>query len=342
MDRYTVLSELKKYVNNTEETMKGTAVSTLNKDIFDMPNVNKTTELHQMKVGKSIVNIPIVKEEKVSDKIDDATLSLLLSKIKNAGDRDIVKEYIRQQNIQDIKNVVAKKPILESKVLEGEEDYAKTKSDIQEKLRAVKTRQDLDKIIDDDKINDFREELKSKGLKSLMSGLTKTLNATKDRINLAEAKVTQASLKVEEQARKKAEEARLKTEIREEQTRRNAEARAEETRLKAQARAEAKPKPVPKPRQPTKKEVKEEQDKENLKEMLEMKRQDEEMAKAEAKAEGQGADKFVIKKIGKKIYPYLNKGEKRPQTASEAKEMYGWTDTAFKNWRQESAQYTKK
>lgn len=299
MDRYTVLSELKKYVNNTEETMKGTAVSTLNKDIFDMPNVNKTTELHQMKVGKSIVNIPIVKEEKVSDKIDNATLSLLLSKIKNADDREVIKEYIKQQNIQDIKNVVAKKSkVLEGEVLEGEdEEYSKMKKDIQEKLRAVKTREDLNKVIDEQNINDFREKLKSKGFKILSSGLTKTLNATKERISDMEDKQKRADEKKAEDERMKKEKTLREKEEKDSKKKKDAEREKAIKRVEAEEKARLA------------KIAKDKADKEA-----------EEKAKAKSKSDAQKVGKGAVEDIIEGVMKQIGKSEKGKEKQDKGKE----------------------
>jgi hypothetical protein len=112
MDKYTVLSELKKFVS---KPIKVTDIN-INRDIFEVPEekINKTSILYSVKDGKKNVYIPIEqKEEQLKDTVDDSTIKRLL-KTSGKG-KQIAAAYLQQEETKEGVLSVLNKLLLESK-----------------------------------------------------------------------------------------------------------------------------------------------------------------------------------------------------------------------------------
>ena len=98
MDKYTVLSELKKFIS---KPIKVTDVN-INRDIFEVPEekINKTSVLYSVKDGKKNIYIPVEqKEEQIKETVDDATIKKLL---KSSGKgKKIATAYAQQEETKE-------------------------------------------------------------------------------------------------------------------------------------------------------------------------------------------------------------------------------------------------
>ena len=273
MDKPSVLLQLKR-ITEQNLPIKGTYVKTLKQeDIFDTP-INKTTELHSVKVGNQQILVPIVKEEELTQgAISDDLVMKLLSKIKDKKSRQVLSAYIEQEEDINIKKpiVIAK----EKSDKEGEETdetllLKERKDEILKTARQFKTVKEFVDYLETEKIEDFKKELKDNKLTVTLSALTRSLNAIKKRletsgyIEMKKAEEEEAKRKVKEaeeeekrklkqeqqsfrlekqkeklaeQQRKKEEQERKQKEREEEQQRKKAE-----KELKAKAKTESEPK----------------------------------------------------------------------------------------------------
>ena len=240
MDKPSVLLQLKRL---TEQNLpiKGTYVKTLKQeDIFDSP-VNKTTELHAIKVGKQQILVPIVKEEELTQgAISDDLVMKLLSKIKDKKSRQVLSAYIEQEQ------EIAPKPIMiakEKTEKEGEEtDEAvllkERKDEILKTARQFKTVKELMEYLETEKIEEFKKELKDNKLSVTLSALTRSINAIRKRL---ETKGYIDMKKVEEEEAKtkaKEEEAEAKRKVKQEEAGAKRKAKEEEVEAKRKVKQE--------------------------------------------------------------------------------------------------------
>jgi hypothetical protein len=240
MDKPSVLLQLKRL---TEQNLpiKGTYVKTLKQeDIFDSP-VNKTTELHAIKVGKQQILVPIVKEEELTQgAISDDLVMKLLSKIKDKKSRQVLSAYIEQEQ------EIAPKPIMiakEKTEKEGEEtDEAvllkERKDEILKTARQFKTVKELMEYLETEKIEEFKKELKDNKLSVTLSALTRSINAIRKRL---ETKGYIDMKKVEEEEAKtkaKEEEAGAKRKVKEEEAEVKRKAKEKEEEVKRKVKQE--------------------------------------------------------------------------------------------------------
>jgi hypothetical protein len=181
-DRTTVLSELRRLVQKSLP-IKGTYIKTLEKDdIFDKP-VNKTSELQIVKVGNQSIYVPITKEPDVAEgAIPEDMLAKVVARIKDPKSRKILSAYLEQEKAQE----TTAKTIVKLEEAEGKnEDYQDIidkKNDLVEKIKLAIDDADLQKILTDNNVNDFKKELGEAGLKYSLAGLSKTINATKKKL----------------------------------------------------------------------------------------------------------------------------------------------------------------
>ena len=195
MSKLVVLSELKKYVKlNDEKTMKGTFIQTLEKE--KSKPINQTTELHLVKIGGKMILVPLIKKDDLqTDPIDDKVLSVLLSKIKNQNDRDIVKQYVTQQNMQEVINIgnIKRKEIEKGGDGDGDEindetkQFEEAKTKLQKEIKVLKNLEDLNKILDGDEYKKLIEDLKENKLNKTAGNLARTINAARRRLTMKEA-----------------------------------------------------------------------------------------------------------------------------------------------------------
>jgi hypothetical protein len=240
MDKPSVLLQLKRL---TEQNLpiKGTYVKTLKQeDIFDSP-VNKTTELHAVKIGKQQILVPIVKEEELTQgAISDDLVMKLLSKIKDKKSRQVLSAYIEQEQ------EIAPKPIMIAKdktEKEGEETdetvlLKERKDEILKTARQFKTVKELMEYLETEKIEEFKKELKDNKLSVTLSALTRSINAIRKRL---ETKGYIDMKKVEEEEAKtkaKEEEAEAKRKVKQEEAGAKRKAKEEEVEAKRKAKEE--------------------------------------------------------------------------------------------------------
>lgn len=240
MDKPSVLLQLKRL---TEQNLpiKGTYVKTLKQeDIFDSP-VNKTTELHAIKVGKQQILVPIVKEEELTQgAISDDLVMKLLSKIKDKKSRQVLSAYIEQEQ------EIAPKPIMIAKdktEKEGEETdetvlLKERKDEILKTARQFKTVKELMEYLETEKIDEFKKELKDNKLSVTLSALTRSINAIRKRL---ETKGYIDMKKVEEEEAKtkaKEEEAEAKRKVKQEEAEVKRKAKEKEEEIKRKVKQE--------------------------------------------------------------------------------------------------------
>ena len=240
MDKPSVLLQLKRL---TEQNLpiKGTYVKTLKQeDIFDSP-VNKTTELHAVKIGKQQILVPIVKEEELTQgAISDDLVMKLLSKIKDKKSRQVLSAYIEQEQ------EIAPKPIMIAKdktEKEGEETdetvlLKERKDEILKTARQFKTVKELMEYLETEKIEEFKKELKDNKLSVTLSALTRSINAIRKRL---ETKGYIDMKKVEEEEAKtkaKEEEAEAKRKVKQEEAGAKRKAKEEEVEAKRKVKQE--------------------------------------------------------------------------------------------------------
>jgi hypothetical protein len=240
MDKPSVLLQLKRL---TEQNLpiKGTYVKTLKQeDIFDSP-VNKTTELHAVKIGKQQILVPIVKEEELTQgAISDDLVMKLLSKIKDKKSRQVLSAYIEQEQ------EIAPKPIMiakEKTEKEGEETdetvlLKERKDEILKTARQFKTVKELMEYLETEKIEEFKKELKDNKLSVTLSALTRSINAIRKRL---ETKGYIDMKKVEEEEAKtkaKEEEAEAKRKVKQEEAGAKRKAKEEEVEAKRKVKQE--------------------------------------------------------------------------------------------------------
>jgi hypothetical protein len=323
MSKLVVLSELKKYVKlNDEKTMKGTFIKTLEKeDIFDNP-INKTTELHLVKLGNKSVLVPIIKKEDIqTNPIDDKALSVLLSKIKNPNDRDIVKQYITQQNMQEVINIgKLKREVIEKKndgdgdeVNDETKQFLEAKNELQKKIQKVATMEELEKLIKDDDSEYKQLLLKLRELKmnKTAGNLAVTINAAQRRLQLKEAIGKEKQATQERIVTAKTEAARKK-----EERAKQALQRIEEERIAKEEAAE---------KARIDKQAKEAADKEAAKKAKEEARANREKVKKE-RAEAEKAAKAEAKEMAKEEMEAYGANAKKllkpaPKVEKKKKEM---------------------
>jgi hypothetical protein len=264
MDKPSILLQLKR-ITEQNLPIKGTYVKTLKQeDIFDSP-VNKTTELHAIKVGKQQILVPIVKEEELTQgAISDDLVMKLLSKIKDKKSREVLSAYIEQEQ------EIAPKPIMiakEKTEKEGEEtDEAvllkERKDEILKTARQFKTVKELMEYLETEKIEEFKKELKDNKLSVALSALTRSINAIKKRLE------TKGYIDM-----KKAEEEEAKRKAKEE----------EELTLRQEKQKEREEKRRMMEEEKAKKQQAKEEELQRKKEELERKREEEQKRKDEAK-----------------------------------------------------------
>lgn len=289
MDKPSVLLQLKR-ITEQNLPIKGTYVKTLKQeDIFDTP-INKTTELHAVKVGKQQILVPIVKEEEITQgAISDDLVMKLLSKIKDKKSRQVLSAYIEQEEDINIKKpiVIAK----EKTEKEGEEtDEAvllkERKDEILKSARQFKTVKELTDYLETEKIEEFKKELKDNKLTVALSALTRSLNAIKKRLETSG--YIEMKRAEEEEAKRKAKEEQELTLRQEKQKEREEKKRIldEEKAIKQKAK---------------------EEELQRKKEELEMKRAEEQRKKEEAKQKKK--EKKKQKKKSKKDVSEMTKEE---------------------------------
>ena len=364
MSKLVVLSELKKYINMKDEMMKGTYIKTLQKEA--QTGINKTTELHTVKVGDKFLLVPIVKKEDIQeDAINNDMLSKLLSKIKNVNDREVVKQYVIQQNlqeVQDIANIKKAEVEKEADVDGGDIDdetkqFEELKKDYQKKLNKLTTIGDFQELLSNAEFQKFQENLRDNKLNKLSGLLARTMNAVKRKLESKEAinkgREAEKAETTEQKAQKIKEKKETKRAILAEKEKKNIEeqkARAEaevkakaEKKARAEAEVKAKEKEEKKAKAKPKAEPKEteaeaekkalialkQKQKEEQREEAEKKKKEEAEAKAKEAGEPK-TEKIKYMSGGKTVSVEVpKKGEKEPTTQKEANELYGWN---LKKW----------
>ena len=364
MSKLVVLSELKKYIDVNDNMMKGTYVKTLQKEL-NKP-INKTTELHNIKVGDKFMLVPIVKKEDVQEEaIGDNLLSKLLSKIKNPNDRDIVKQYVIQQNLQeviDISNIKKAEVEKEADVDGGDIDdetkqFQELKTKYQKQFNKLTKLEDYEKLLTDAEFQQFQENLKDNKLDKLARLLGMTMNTVRRKLESKEA-ITKAKeaekaetieqkiakIKEKEQSRRDILTKREQPNIDRKKLEAEAKVKAiEEKKAREEAEAKEKAKPKPKPKAEPKAKPKEtEADKEEkilvaLKQKEKEEQREEKKKKAEAQAKVKEAGKTETIKYmsgAKNVSVEVpKKGEKEPTTQKEANLLYGWTQSKFDKYK---------
>lgn len=266
MDKPSVLLQLKR-ITEQNLPIKGTYVKTLKQeDIFDAP-INKTTELHSVKVGNQQILVPIVKEEELTQgAISDDLVMKLLSKIKDKKSREVLSAYIEQEE-----DINLKKPIIIAKEKPQEKEGEETdeavllkerKDEILKSARQFKTVKEFVDYLETEKIDDFKKELKDNKLTVTLSALTRSLNAIKKRLETTgyiEMKKAE-----EEEAKRKAKEEEELTLRQEKQKERDEKKRMLEEEKASKQKAK-------------------EEELQRKKEELERKREEEQQRKQEAK-----------------------------------------------------------
>jgi hypothetical protein len=288
MDKPSVLLQLKR-ITEQNLPIKGTYVKTLKQeDIFDSP-VNKTTELHAIKVGKQQILVPIVKEEELTQgAISDDLVMKLLSKIKDKKSREVLSAYIEQEQ------EIAPKPIMIAKEKidkEGEETdetvlLKERKDEILKTARQFKTVKELMEYLETEKIEEFKKELKDNKLSVTLSALTRSINAIKKRLE------TKGYIDM-----KKAEEEEAKRKAKEE----------EELTLRQEKQKEREEKKRVIEEEKAIKQKEKEEELQRKKEELERKREEEQKRKDEAKLKKK--EKKKQKKKSKKDVSEMTKEE---------------------------------
>ena len=197
LGRTAIFSELKRLIQQTLP-IKGTYIKTLEKDdIFDKP-VNKTSELQAVKVGDKSIYVPITKEPDMAEgAIPEDMLAKVISKIKDPKSRKILSEYLEQEKNQEIASkAVVKIEDAEAKN-EDYKDILEKKKDLTEKIKLAADDTELQKILTDNNISEFKKELGESGLKYSLAGLTRTINTTKKKLEtnrlVAQARAQQAA-----------------------------------------------------------------------------------------------------------------------------------------------------
>jgi hypothetical protein len=229
MDKPSVLLQLKR-ITEQNLPIKGTYVKTLKQeDIFDSP-VNKTTELHAIKVGKQQILVPIVKEEELTQgAISDDLVMKLLSKIKDKKSREVLSAYIEQEQEIAPKPIMIAKEKIDKEVEETDEAVLlkERKDEILKTARQFKTVKELTEYLETEKIEEFKKELKDNKLTVALSALTRSLNAIKKRLE------TTGYIQM-----KKAEEEEAKRKAKEEEEEKKRKAKEEEAEVKRKAKQE--------------------------------------------------------------------------------------------------------
>jgi hypothetical protein len=229
MDKPSVLLQLKR-ITEQNLPIKGTYVKTLKQeDIFDSP-VNKTTELHAVKVGNQQILVPIVKEEELTQgAISDDLVMKLLSKIKDKKSREVLSAYLEQEQEIAPKPIMIAKEKTEKEVEETDEAVLlkERKDEILKTARQFKTVKELTEYLETEKIEEFKKELKDNKLSVTLSALTRSINAIRKRLE------TSGYIQM-----KKVEEEEAKTKAKEEEDEKKRKAKEEEAEAKRKAKQE--------------------------------------------------------------------------------------------------------
>jgi hypothetical protein len=117
-------------------------------------------------------------------------LAKFLVKIKDPKSRKIFYDYMEQANAQD---QVSKKVIKLEKKEEENEDYKdvqERKKELVEKIKGALDEADLDKVLLDNNVNEFKKELGEAGLKYSVSGLSKTITGVRSKLKFNAAVAT--------------------------------------------------------------------------------------------------------------------------------------------------------
>ena len=357
MSKLVVLSELKKYVKlNDEKTMKGTFIQTLEKE--KSKPINQTTELHLVKIGDKMILVPLIKKDDLqTDPIDDKVLSVLLSKIKNQNDRDIVKQYVTQQNMQEVINMgnIKRKEI--EKKGDGDEindetkQFEEAKTKLQKEIKALKKLEDLNKILDGDEYKKLIEDLKENKLNKTSGNLARTINAAKRRLTTKELIDKEIEELQKQTVAIRTEGVRKKKEKLVEKTTKREQGNIENQKLLEADRLQREEAAIKKAAEAAEKKAKEEAEKKAKKEAEEKAKEKEKMAKErtktftkalkvskvsetqEIKEQLKEADTnyIIVEKEGKDT-PILQPRKKKPTSPEEGKKLYGWTLSEYRNW----------
>ena len=114
--------------------------------------------------------------------IPEDMLAKIIAKIKDPKSRKILGEYLEQEKAQE----TTAKTVVKLEEAEGKnEDYQDIidkKNELVGKIKLAIDDVDLQKILTDNKVDDFKKELGEAGLKYSVAGLTKTINATKKKL----------------------------------------------------------------------------------------------------------------------------------------------------------------
>jgi hypothetical protein len=357
MSKLVVLSELKKYINMNDEMMKGTYIKTLEKEA--QSGINKTTELHTVKVGDKFLLVPIVKKEDIQEEaINNDMLSKLLSKIKNQNDRDIVKQYVIQQNLQEVQDIanIKKAELDKEKDVDGAEinedtkQFNELKTKYQKELQSLRTIEDYTKLLSNEEFQKFQENLRDNKLNKLSGLLSRTMNAVKRKLETKEAIKKGVEAEIAETVEQKIQKIKEKKEtkrailaerekknIEEQKAKAEAEKKAkEEAEKKAKEAEKAKAKPKAKP----KAEPKETEAQREERILTEMKAKEKTEKKKKQKEPEEEAEELKTEKIqyqsgGKTVSVEVpKKGEKEPTTQKEANELYGWNQSKFDKYKE--------
>lgn len=334
MDKPSILLQLKR-ITEQNLPIKGTYVKTLKQeDIFDSP-VNKTTELHAIKVGKQQILVPIVKEEELTQgAISDDLVMKLLSKIKDKKSRQVLSAYIEQEQ------EIAPKPIMiakEKTEKEGEEtDEAvllkERKDEILKTARQFKTVKELMEYLETEKIEEFKKELKDNKLSVALSALTRSINAIKKRletkgyIDMKKAEEEEAKTKAKQEQeltlrQEKQKEREEKKRMMEEEKAKKQQAKEEELQLKREVEQKKKEE-----EQQKKEEAK--QKKKEKKKKQKSKKEVSEMTKEEVASEIKMEKTKVMTK--KEVEEELEKATKKEEPKAEAEAKPTMTELQVK------------
>lgn len=341
MDKPSVLLQLKR-ITEQNLPIKGTYVKTLKQeDIFDAP-VNKTTELHSVKVGNQQILIPIVKEEELTQgAISDDLVMKLLSKIKDKKSREVLSAYIEQEEDINLKKpiIIAKDKIQEKEGEETDETVLlkERKDEILKAARQFKTVKELMDYLETEKIDDFKKELKDNKLTVTLSALTRSLNAIKKRlettgyIEMKKAEEEEAKRKAKEEEegskRKVKEEQQLlrlekqKDKLAEQQRKKEEQERKQKEKEEEQKRkkTEKKTKAVPEPKE-MKKKVAELNLEETIKEIEREKEMLEKPSKKEKKEKKKKQKKDVSQMTKQEVAQEIRLEKTKVMTKEEVKE----------------------
>jgi hypothetical protein len=230
LSKPSLIKELRRMIDNSM-TIKGTYIKTMPDDIFDEP-VNKTTDLHNIKIGKQTILVPIVQEKlQTDDAIPEELLDKLLSKIKNPKARAIFQKYMSQ-----LKDIEAEPIVVKEKVKFDESEMKRKKDELVDKMKKINTNEELENFMREEKIEEFLKDLKDSNFKYTLAGFNRSLTAVKNKITKEGAK---AQFVAEAQTKKMQQKADEKEASRKEKIETRQQAKKDtEAAVKAKAEAE--------------------------------------------------------------------------------------------------------